>query len=148
MDPADTFLRYAADFEKCFADDDWSRLDRHFTAETVYRVESDRFGCVLTGPRAIGAGMKKSLDGMDRRFDKREIRVTEGPAIEGDTLRVGWTVTYTTGDHPPFVLPGASTARVTAGRIVELVDTFDASVGDAMARWQRDTGFSFDPSYT
>lgn len=148
MNPTEIFLAYAADFEKSFADDDWSRLGDHFTDATVYRVESSSFPCEITGPAAIGAGMKKSLDGFDRRFDQREIQVTEGPTVDGDTLRVGWTVTYTKGDLPPFPLRGVSSTRVADGRIVELVDSFDAAMEEEMVRWQADTGFAFDPSYT
>ena len=148
MNPAEVFLAYAADFEKSFADDDWTRLERHFTAETTYRVESSRFGCELAGPAAIGAGMKKSLDGFDRVFDSREIAVTEAPRIEDDVLRVGWTVTYTKGDLPPFALRGISTARIADDRILELVDAFDEAMGEEMDRWQDETGFRFDPSYT
>ena len=147
MGAAEVFLRYAADFEKCFADDDWSRIEPHFAPDAIYRVDARGFGCEIQGPAAIAAGMKKSLDGFDRRFERREIDVREGPSVEGDELRVAWTVTYTTGDHPPFALRGASTARVAGDRIVLLVDAFDDGMVDEMDRWQQATGFHFDPSY-
>lgn len=79
MGTLESFLSYAAEFEKSYADDDWSRLERFFADDAVYRVESNRFGCELTGPDAILAGMKKSLDGFDRRFDTREIAVQGAP---------------------------------------------------------------------
>ena len=50
MGTAETFFAYAADFEKSYLDDDWSRLARHFREDAVYRVESDLFGCELKGP--------------------------------------------------------------------------------------------------
>ena len=64
------FAAYAADFEKTLADDDWSRLPQYFSKDAVYRVESDLFGCELTGPESIFVGMKKSLDGFDRNFSE------------------------------------------------------------------------------
>jgi hypothetical protein len=91
MSIIERFVAYAADFEKTLADDDWSRLGQYFSKDAVYRVESDLFGCELTGPDRIFAGMKKSLDGFDRNFPEREIAMTKGPDVEGDEMRVSWT---------------------------------------------------------
>ena len=147
MSTQDLFLRYAADFEKSFADDDWSRIEPYFGPDSVYRIVSSRYGGELVGPAAIVAGMKKSVDGLDRVFDRREIGIDEGPTVDGDTLRVAWTVTYTIGDHRPFALVGASEARVDGETIAELQDTFGDEMNDAIDAWQAETGVSFDPSY-
>ena len=84
MSIIERFLAYAADFEKTLVDDDWSRLAQYISPDAVYRVESDLFGCELSGPDSIFTGMKKSLDGFDRNFPKREIALTKGPAVEGE----------------------------------------------------------------
>ena len=52
MTIVERFLAYATDFEKTLADDDWSRLRQYFSEDAVYRVESDLFGCELSGPTA------------------------------------------------------------------------------------------------
>ncbi len=148
MSIIERFAAYAADFEKTLADDDWSRLAQYFSQDAVYRVESDLFGCELTGPDSIFAGMKKSLDGFDRNFSKREIALTEGPAVEGEEMRVSWTVTYHKEDLPDFVLRGKSLARIRAGKIVLLVDSYDEQVHVDVADWMRETGLKLDPSYT
>ena len=88
MDNLQRFMMYAADFEKTLADDDWSRLREYFADEAVYEVKSDGFPCTLTGPEAIFTGIKKSLDGFDRKFDGRDIDVTKGPEVAGDGLRI------------------------------------------------------------
>jgi hypothetical protein len=143
------FLAYAGDFEKTLADDDWSRLRRYFSDDAVYHVRSAAFGCRLAGPDAIFAGMKKSLDGFDRRFTKRDIEVTEGPTINGDELQMGWKVVYHLEGKPSFTLPGRSTVRYAGDRIVYLEDAYDdARVGSDFAAWQRETGIELDPSYT
>ena len=111
METLQRFLAYAGDFEKSFADDDWARLRPHFADDAVYEVAAASFPCRLVGPAAIFAGFKKSLDGFDRRFDGRDVAVTSGPEIDGDELRVGWAVTYSQADLPPFVLRGHSTVR-------------------------------------
>jgi hypothetical protein len=147
MSILERFMAYAADFEKTLVDDDWSRLGQYFGDDAVYRIESDVFGCELTGPSAIFAGMKKSLDGLDRKFTGRKIAITEGPDVEGDELRVGWTVTYQKDALPPFVFRGKSRARVHDDEIVLLVDSFDERVDDEMAAWTRVTGIRLDPSY-
>jgi hypothetical protein len=148
MSIIERFVAYAADFEKTLADDDWSRLPQYFSEDAVYRVESNLFGCELTGPDAIFAGMKKSLDGFDRTFPAREIAMTEGPEVEGDEMRVSWTVTYHKDDLPDFVLRGKSLARIRDGKIVLLVDSYDEGVNAEVADWVRDTGLRLDPSYT
>ncbi len=147
MTALDVFLAYAADFEKSFVDDEWSRLERFFDDDAVYRIESNAFGCEITGPTEILAGMKKSLDGLDRRFDGRKITITDGPHAGEDDLRVTWVVTYSKEGLPSFDLHGASYARVRDGRIQLLVDSYDDAVAEALDAWVRETGFEVDPSY-
>ena len=141
------FMAYAADFEKTLADDDWSRLGQYFSPDAVYRVESSLFGCELTGRDAIFGGMKKSLDGFDRRFPAREIQLTDGPEVEGDELRVSWTVTYHKEGLPDFVLRGRSRARIEDDEIVLLVDSYEDVVNTEIADWMREAGVQLDPSY-
>ena len=148
MSTLQRFMAYAADFEKTLGDDDWSRLTQYFSDDAVYRVESNLFGCELNGPGAIFAGMKKSLDGFDRNFPTREIAMTEGPEVEGDEIRMSWTVTYHKQDLPDFVLRGKSMARMRGEEIALLVDSYDDSVTAETADWIRETGVELDRSYT
>jgi hypothetical protein len=149
MNIMEQFITYAGDFEKTFADDDWTRLRRYFADDAVYEVKSNTFGCRLVGPSAIFAGIKKSLDGFDRRFSKRDIEVTDGPTIDGDELRLGWNVTYTLAEEPPFVLRGRSIVRYAGDKIAYLSDVYDdAAVNADFAAWQSQTGITLDPSYT
>src|SRR6478735_3425581 len=68
MEILQQFMAYAAAFEQTLVDDDWTRLRPFFAADAVYEVQSEDVGCRLVGPEAIFAGMKKSLNGFDRRF--------------------------------------------------------------------------------
>ena len=148
MDIMQQFLAYAGDFEKTLADDDWTRLRRYFADDAVYEVKAETFGCRLTGPTAVFAGMKKSLDGFDRKFAKRDIEVTSGPEISGDEIRLGWKVVYSKEGLPSFVLRGNSIARYANGKIVYLSDVYDPSVVAEFNAWQRESGLTLDPSYT
>lgn len=147
MDTLSHFMQYAADFEQTLADDDWTRLRQYFTDDAVYEVTSDSFGCKLTGPDAIFKGIKKSLDGMDRKFDGRSVDVTSGPDVDAAGLRLGWTVTYRKEAKAPYMLRGRSEVRYRDGRIAYLADSFDASVGAEAAAWMQQNGMVLDPSY-
>jgi hypothetical protein len=148
MDIMQEFMAYARDFEATLADDDWTRLRRYFADDAVYEVKAESFGCHLTGPAAIFAGMKKSLDGFDRKFAKRDIEVTSGPEISADEMRMGWKVVYSKEGLPPFVLRGRSAVRYAAGKIVYLADSYEPSVAAELAAWRRESGIEIDPSYT
>ena len=147
MDILPLFLAYAQAFEETYKDDDWSRLHQYFAPDAVYEVRARSFGCRLVGPDAIFAGIKKSLDGFDRRFDAREVAITTAPEVTGDELRVGWEVTYRKAGLAPFVLVGRSSARYAGGRIVQLVDAYEPAVERAFADWQRENRMAIDPSY-
>lgn len=147
MDNLSHFMQYATAFEQTYADDDWARLMPFFADDAVYRVVSDVFGCELHGPEAILRGIRKSVNGFDRRFATRQIDVTSGPDVDGDEVRLGWSVTYTLAGVEPFVLPGRSRARFRDGKLIELEDVYEASTMQAAAAWQQANGMTFDPSY-
>lgn len=148
MDVLASFMAYAADFESTFLDDDWGRLRKHFTHDAIYEVMAKSFGCKLEGPDAIFAGIKKSLDGFDRKFSGREPAVVGAPVVEGPELRVQWTVTYTKEGFKPFVLEGRSVARLRDGKIAYLADLYEPAAEQALDAWQRESGMRFDASYT
>ena len=129
------FFEYAQDFEKTFVDDDWSRLERFFEPDAVYEVRNVPFGCRLQGPAAIFRGIKKSLDGFDRRFAERRPEITDPPAETGDTVSVGWAVTYVKNGAPPFRLRGRSTAHFRGERIAHLVDEYPDGMAAEAETW-------------
>ena len=147
MDTLQRFLAYAGDFEKTLADDDWSRLTQYFNDDAVYEVKAPSFGCKLEGPKAIFAGIKKSLDGFDRRFAERRPEITEPPAEAGDTVSVGWAVTYVKPGAPPFRLRGRSTARYRGERIVHLIDAYPDGMAAEAETWLGAHAPDFDAAY-
>jgi hypothetical protein len=147
MDILTHFLAYAGDFEKSYKDDEWTRLNQYFTDDAVYEVKGLGTNCRLQGPTAIFKGIKKSLDGFDRRFDSRKIDITSAPVVEGDTMRVGWVVTYEKKGLAPFPLRGRSEARYRDGKIAYLGDSYDAAMAADAVEWMKTNSFEFDPSY-
>lgn len=148
MDNLQRFLAYAGDFEKTYADDDWSRLHQHFTEDALYDVQSETIGCKLKGPDAIFKGIKKSLDGFDRTFTERKIDLVGAPEVDGDEVRLAWTVTYQKEGVTDFVLRGRSVARYRDGKIAYLSDRYDPSLDQEFADWQQKNGVQLDVSYT
>jgi hypothetical protein len=141
------FFEYAQDFEKTYADDDWSRLAQHFEPDAVYEVRGVPFGCRLQGRDAIFRGIKKSLDGFDRRFAERRPEITDPPIETGDEVSVGWAVVYVKPDAPPFRLRGRSTARYRGERIVHLVDEYPTGMAAEAETWLGAHAPDFDAAY-
>ena len=149
MDILQQFMAYAGDFERTLADDDWTRLERYFADDAVYEVKapSPSFGCRLVGREAIFRGIKKSLDGFDRKFDGRDIEVTSGPEVSTDDIQMSWSVTYRKAGLSPFVLRGRSRVRYRGEQIVHLRDAYEPRVSEEAAAWQRENEMPIDPSY-
>jgi len=141
------FFEYAQDFEKTYVDDDWSRLARYFEPDAVYEVRNVPFACRVEGRDAIFRGIKRSLDGFDRRFAERRPEITDTPAESGDSVSVGWAVTYVKPGAPPFTLRGRSTARYRGERIVHLVDEYPDGMDDEAASWVAAHAPGFDAAY-
>jgi hypothetical protein len=147
MTPLQRFGAYAQDFEATFKDDDWSRLAQYFAPDATYEVSGDPFTCSLRGRDAIFTGIKKSLDGFDRRFASREIALEGAPEVAGDTVSLSWSVTYRRSGDPPFVLRGKSSATYADGLIARLADSYDASATESFRTWLAQHGRDLDPSY-
>jgi hypothetical protein len=147
MDNLTHFLEYAGDFEKTYKDDDWQRLDRYFAPDAVYEVRGIGLDCRLQGPQAIFAGIKKSLDHFDRTFATRKIAVTSGPDVDGESIRMGWTVTYGREGVEPLPLRGRTEVRYRDGKIAYLGDSYDASMEKDAAEWSARNKVVLDARY-
>lgn len=152
MDQAmQVFMEYAAAFEETYVDDDWSRLTRFFHDDARYEVRGGPMACELSGRDAIFKGIKKSLDGLDRRFEERAIEITDGPHVmalpAGEEVRIGWLVTYGRGDSPRVAIPGASVFTVADGRIAAMRDEYDDAALGPVAAWLQEYGTDLDGSY-
>ena len=147
MTTLDKFLNYANAFEETYEDDHWQRLEQYFTADATYTIVAEHYGCVLRGPAAILAGMKRSLDNFDRRFDSRGIQVGDDLAVNDNQLSVSWIAHYQKAGMPDYRLHGHTSAELAGDRIINLVDSFTADSEAALAQWIEQTGFVVDPSY-
>lgn len=147
MTPEQHFMTYAIAFEETYEDDDWSRIEPFFADDATYEVRASAFGCRLVGPPAIVAGIKKSLDGFDRRLDSRAVEVTAAPRTEGDTVTVDWAASYARAGAPNLRFEGRSQATVRDGRIVALVDEYTPEESGRMVAWLAAHAPELDVSY-
>jgi len=140
----DRFLAYAQDFEKTYVDDDWSRLDQYFAPDATYEV-TGATPALLKSRAAIFRGIKKSLDGFDRKFTKREIEIEGAPGVEGDTIMVDWLGIYERPGAPALRVRGRSIARYKGDVIVQLKD--EMKPDESAMKWFASYGAGLDGSY-
>jgi hypothetical protein len=149
--PVQVFTDYAAAFEKTFVDDDWSRLAPFFDENARYEVLGGPMACEIVGRDAILRGLKKSIDGLDRRFDERSIEISDGPHVtrvtDGEEVSIGWLVTYRRGDAPKIGIPGRSVFTVVNGRIAAMRDEYDEAAMAPVGAWLQQYGGDLDGSY-
>jgi len=145
------FMDYAVAFEQTYADDDWSRLAPFFSESATYEVRGGPLACSISGREAIFTGLKKSIDGMDRRCSDRQLDLTDGPNVidtdNGHELSIGWQVTYQYGDAPKMVLPGRSVFTIDDGVIVAMRDEYVDEELAGVGAWMLKHGEGLDGSY-
>lgn len=147
MNPLQRFGEYADAFEKTFEDDDWSRLDAFYAPDIAYVVSGSSFDCELRGREAVVAGIRKALDGMDRRFDDRAIAPNGDPRVEGNRIVFPARVDYRKQGLDDLSFTLSETAEFDdAGRIVLLRDDYDPGQ-DHVDRWFEQHRDGFDPRY-
>ena len=144
-------MDYAAAFEQTYVDDNWSRLTPFFSEDATYAVRGGPFACEISGREAIFSGLKKSIDGLDRRSAERKLELTDGPNVvasgAGEELSAGWRVIYQFGDTPQLVLPGRSVFKVVGGVIVAMRDEYDDQELVEVGAWMLEHGEGLDGSY-
>ena len=149
--PVQVFMDYAAAFEETYVDDDWSRLTPFFHENARYQVLGGPMACEIGGREAIFRGLKKSIDGLDRRFDERVIEISDGPHVtkqaDGEEVGIGWLVTYRRGDAPKIGIPGRSVLTVVDGRIAAMRDEYDVAAMAPVGAWLQQYGADLDGSY-
>ena len=147
MDPLQRFGAYALDFEKTFEDDDWTRLEGYFAEDATYTVTGTPFDCEVQGRDAIFRAIKKSIDGFDRRFDKREIVPDGPPVVDGNRVTFSGTGQYEKNGVDALTIALSETAELDEqGRIVHLTDVYPEGQ-DEMYAWLERYSAEFDASY-
>jgi hypothetical protein len=125
----DRYQAYADAFEVSYEDDDWTRIEEFFTEDAVYEGDPD-----ATGRTEVIAKLKNGVDGFDRKMDSRTPDF-QTPTVDGNTLTMRWTVTYTKAGAPDLSISGSETAIFEGDRIARLRDDFDPEAQKGMGEW-------------
>lgn len=141
MSILDRYQAYADAFELSYEDDDWSRIEAYFTEDAVYEAEPED----AVGREAVLAKLKGGIDAFDRKMDSRTPDF-QTPTVEGDTLTMKWTVSYTKAGKPDLVISGVETAVFEGDRIKRLRDEFDPKTQKEMGEWMDAHGASLGGS--
>jgi hypothetical protein len=135
------FLAYYTAFEKTYVDDDWSRLEALFAPDAVYRITgTGAYDCELRGRDAVFTGIRKFLDGFDRRCVRR-LESIDPPVVEGSRVVFRGAAIYTRGESPPLRLELTEMIDYRDGQIERISDVYDESWKDGppavIAEWLR-----------
>jgi hypothetical protein len=131
----DRYQAYADAFEESYEDDDWSRIEQYFTEDSVYEGDPED----ARGRDAVIAKLRGGVDAFDRKLDSRSPDF-QTPTVEGDTLTMKWSVTYTKEGAPDLVISGVETAVFEGDSIARLRDDFDPKAQKAMGEWMATHG--------
>jgi hypothetical protein len=151
MNVPESFLAYFNAFEATYVDDDWSRLEPLFAPDAVYRVSgSGIYDCELRGRDAVFAGLRKFLDGFDRRCTRR-LGSLEPPSFSGDTATIVGVAVYTRDGSPPFEIALREDIEFRDGLITRITDTYDcgweSGLPEEAQEWMRTYGSDLTLGY-
>ena len=107
--------------------------------------------CKIEGREEVFAGLKKSIDGLDRRCSDRKLELTDGPDIveteAGHEIGIGWKVVYQYKEAPEVTLPGRSVFNIANGVIVAMRDEYKDKEMESVGVWLAQYGEGLDGSY-
>lgn len=106
--PTAAFVAYAEAFEVGYASRDWKPVDDLMTDDVVWSLENmpEPMGGTHVGRSDVIDAIRESTETFDRRFDRREPRILEGPLEIPGGIHMTWAVTYERDGLEPFVLLG------------------------------------------
>jgi hypothetical protein len=119
MDLAARFQSYAADFERTYADDDWTRLEQYFAEDAVYSTTAN--GMRIAGRVNVLAVLRAAISSFDRLCDSRLLETTDGPRQEGDQVVRKWACRFALDGAPDLHIEGNERA-VYRGDRIELLE--------------------------
>jgi ketosteroid isomerase-like protein len=117
--PTAAFVAYAEAFETGYALRDWKPVDELVTDDVVWSLENmpPPLGGTHVGRTNVIAAIRDSTEHFDRRFDRREPRILEGPREIPGGIHMTWEVTYSRDGLEPFVLRGEEWDLFRDGRL-------------------------------
>jgi hypothetical protein len=129
----DRFVEYALAFEEVLASDDWASLARFFAPNAEHVV----VGGGAQERHAVGrdhvlSQLRRGVDLLDRRFDRRIPAVLSGPAQQGGAVRMRWRLILEKAGLPDCVLEGDHAAFYDGDAIVRIEEWISPAMTAAL----------------
>jgi hypothetical protein len=133
------FLGYVRAFELACLSGHWSLLEPHFAPGAIHRVPGEGpLACDDRGREAVIAGLRRSVETLDRRFDARVPEILDGPTLRDDGLWMRWRLSFRRAGLPPLELEGEHVTAFERGLITAihetLLDGADRRAAEYLAR--------------
>ena len=139
MNILDQFNAFAADFESCVADDNWSRLEKYFAEDASYWNVGGP-DPKIKGRAEIVAYLRDNVASNDRRFASRDLEAITEPAVTGNKLSREWRVTYRLPGAPDLVLEGEARYEFEGELIRRLEEEVTAASMQRYMEWMQEYG--------
>jgi hypothetical protein len=125
------FLGYVRAFELVYLTDAWAALEPHLAQDVGHVVHSE--GLLRMDDRgraAVIEGLRRSVHGMDRRFDARIPELVEGPLVRPDGVWMRFSLRLRRAGLPELHVEGEHVAEYAAGRIVRIEEWIAPGMGE------------------
>jgi hypothetical protein len=147
MDALRMFGAYAADFEETFSDDNWERISNRFDPNISYVVTGSPYDCELKGRDAVLVGLKRALNGFDRRFEKREITASGEPTVEPGKVTFPAHCLYEKTGLSTLTFVLTETVEFNDDGLITLIHDDYPDGQDDVNEWLSSNKAEFDPTY-
>lgn len=135
MSDLSRFLDYARAFEVAFLTGDFEVIAPFFADDAVHLVASgEPFSHDDRGRDAVVAGLARSVDHLDRRFDARIAEVMEGPTPREDGIWMRWGLRFRRAGLPDLRVAGEHLTAYDAEGHIARIDEKILDDGDARTR--------------
>lgn len=145
------WLEHIAAFDQCTEDNSWARLEPFFTEDMRYVVTGSPYCCDIHGRDKVLKGFEKSVNGFDRKFDKRDWRAASIKLFQPSCLQAHVTGTYEIAGKPKLQFGVQGLWFFREDRICMMVDLYDISQADVVdvLEWPETYGaeMELDASY-
>ncbi len=128
---------YAAAFEHCVVDDDWTRVEPFFTDDIRVICHSEPFVGEARGMDEVIDYFRGELDNFDRRFDERAVEIPREPECNGNRVKTWWRAAFCRIGAPDLLLSGHEIATFRGERICRIDDYLDDHLEARVKEWMR-----------
>jgi hypothetical protein len=130
------FMGYALAFEQAFWAEAWEGILPFFAGDAGHVVRAG--GALATDDRgraAVVDGLRRSVHGIDRRFDVRIPEILDGPRSREDGIWMRFAVTLRRVGLPELRFEGEHLTRYEGGQIVSIEEWPERGAGERVATY-------------